>query len=161
MFWAAAYPSRKFPVSAELNVRYARKIEVGPGLPGWWRGWREQRRVSFTEAELRDASGRVCAKATGKFLPSPAGDVPLTAASTRPDGYALAERISDSRLSRSNLVGPRSPSPGPETTPGRPLPPQRGEAGAVRSHRAVAPPRPSEGEGPGAKATVVCGVGDG
>jgi acyl-coenzyme A thioesterase PaaI-like protein len=77
MFWAAAYASREFHVSVEMAVRYQEKVVVGQSYLLLARTVREQRRVCFTEAELRDVTGKVCASATGKFFPLRPQAVPI------------------------------------------------------------------------------------
>jgi acyl-coenzyme A thioesterase PaaI-like protein len=77
MFWAAAYASREFHVSVEMAVRYQEKVTVGHSYFLLARTVREQRHICFTEAELRDAAGKVCATATGKFFPLRPNAVPI------------------------------------------------------------------------------------
>ncbi len=77
MFWAAAYATRQFQVSVEMNVRWSRKVEAGRRYLIGARHDREQRKFCFTEAELRAADGQVCARATGKYFPMRPEDVPL------------------------------------------------------------------------------------
>lgn len=89
MFWAAAWPTRAFHVSVDLNIRYARKVEVGAPHNLAARLTRQQRRICFTEAELRDAAGKVCASATGKFFPMPPGEVPLGKEDFYPDASVM------------------------------------------------------------------------
>lgn len=79
MFWAAAYATRKFHVSVELSVRYAKKVETGQPYLLVARLVREQRVFCFAEGELRNAAGESCALATGKFFAVRANDVPLHA----------------------------------------------------------------------------------
>jgi uncharacterized protein (TIGR00369 family) len=90
MFWAAAYAARRFYVSVEIGVRYLRKVEVGREYLLVGRVTRDQRRVCFTEAELRESGGDVCASATGKFFPMRAGDVPLSHEDFYPDPQAFS-----------------------------------------------------------------------
>lgn len=80
MFWAAAYETRQFYVSVEINVRWLRKVAVGGVYSLTARSVRLQRKVMLAEAELRAQSGRVCATATGKYFPMRPDDVPLSLA---------------------------------------------------------------------------------
>lgn len=89
MFWAASYASRKFYVSVELAVRYQKKVEVGQHYRLIGRVTQDQRRICFTEAELQDNDGEVCATAIGKFFPMRTDDVPLSHEDFSPDPLTL------------------------------------------------------------------------
>ena len=89
MFWAAAYVTRQFQVSVELNIRYARKVEVGQAFLLVGKLEREQRRMCFTSGEVRNTAGDVCASATGKFYPMRPQDVPLGAEDFYPDPQTI------------------------------------------------------------------------
>jgi acyl-coenzyme A thioesterase PaaI-like protein len=78
MFWAAAYARKQFHVSVELSVRYRKKVDAAQSYLLVARLTREQKKFCFTEGELRDAAGHVCAAATGKYFLMRAEDVPLS-----------------------------------------------------------------------------------
>ena len=78
MFWVASYEGRQFYVSAELSVRYMKKVQVGCDYRLVSRVAGRQRRIFLTEAELRAvADDSVCATASGRFFPVPLDQVPL------------------------------------------------------------------------------------
>lgn len=97
MFWAAAYATRRFHVSTQLEVRYQKKVEVGKGYLLVARVVEGQRRMCFTTAELRGVDGEVCASANGKFYPMRRCNVPLQHEDFFPDPQTLspAEVFSD------------------------------------------------------------------
>jgi len=78
MFWAAAFEPRQFYVSAELTVRYLKLVETAQPYLLVARMTGEKRKLRLTAAELRDATGAVCATATATFFPM------------RPDNIRLA-----------------------------------------------------------------------
>jgi len=77
MFWAAAYATRRFHVSIQLDVRYQKKVEVGQTYLLAARITGEQRRICSAVAELRNVHGEVCASASGRFFPMKLREVPL------------------------------------------------------------------------------------
>jgi uncharacterized protein (TIGR00369 family) len=79
MFWAAAYATRKFHLSVEMNVRWAKKVAVGEPYRLVARLVKEQRVFCHAAGEVVNAAGEVCASATGKFYPLRREDVPLDA----------------------------------------------------------------------------------
>jgi uncharacterized protein (TIGR00369 family) len=89
MFWAAAYAGRQFYLSAEMNIRWSRKVVVDQAYRLVGRQVRQQRRVCFTAAELLDENHHACASATGKYLPLRAADVPLRVEDFVPDPQTL------------------------------------------------------------------------
>ena len=90
MFWAAAYATRQFHVSVEMQIRWSRKVAVGGAYRLVGRLEREQRKFCFTEGELREPTGAVCATASGRYYPMRPADVPLDAA----DFYADPQTLS-------------------------------------------------------------------
>jgi acyl-coenzyme A thioesterase PaaI-like protein len=90
MFWAAAYPNRRFHVSVQLEVRYEKKVEVGRGYLLVARVAESQRRMCSTSAELRSLDGEVCASAKGRFFPMKREDVPLQHEDFFPDPHVLS-----------------------------------------------------------------------
>ena len=89
MFWAAAYATRQFHVSVAMQIRWSRKVAVGADYHLAGRLVREQRQFCFTDGELRDQDGRVCAAATGKYYPMRPEDVPLGTADFCPDPQTI------------------------------------------------------------------------
>jgi acyl-coenzyme A thioesterase PaaI-like protein len=77
MFWAATHGVSRMHLSAELTVRYRKKVEVGCSYRLVARIVKAARSMCRTEAELLDADSEVCANATGKYLPLPKEDVDL------------------------------------------------------------------------------------
>lgn len=90
MFWAASFPKKQFHISVEVSVRYLKKVDVSGHYILVARLVREQRKICFTEAELRDASRAPLATATGKFFPMRDEDVPLNAGDFYPDPKVIA-----------------------------------------------------------------------
>ena len=78
MFWAAAFGPRRFFVSVDMNVRYARTVVAGQPHVLVARITGAKRKLCLTEAELRTADGHVCASATGTFFPLKPGEIPLS-----------------------------------------------------------------------------------
>lgn len=85
MFWAATHATGRMHVSAELSVRYRNKTLVDRAYRVQARLVQERGPVCRTEAELLDGDGQVCASATGKYLPLPAGDAAAVVADFFPD----------------------------------------------------------------------------
>jgi len=69
MFWAAASTTKRFCLAAELNVRFLRKVSVGEKYLIVAKLDADRGRIWHSSAELRDAGGKVCAKATCKQIP--------------------------------------------------------------------------------------------
>jgi acyl-coenzyme A thioesterase PaaI-like protein len=69
MFWAAASRTKRFCLAAELNVRFVSKVAVGQKLTVVARLDADRGRLWESSAELRDAQGVVCARATCKQAP--------------------------------------------------------------------------------------------
>ena len=69
MFWAAATTTRRFCLAAELNVRFLQKVSVGEKYLIVAKLEADRGRLWHSRAELRDAAGKVCAKATCKQIP--------------------------------------------------------------------------------------------
>jgi uncharacterized protein (TIGR00369 family) len=90
MFWAAAYGSRRFHVSVQLELRYQRKVEAGKKYLLVARVVQSQKRLCPATAELRAADGEVCASATGRFFPMRREDVPLQHEDFYPDPHVLS-----------------------------------------------------------------------
>jgi acyl-coenzyme A thioesterase PaaI-like protein len=90
MFWAAAYPNRRFHVSVQLEVRYQKKVEVGKQYLLVARIVESQRRMCSTTAELRNDGGEVCASATGRFFPMRREDISLQHEDFFPDPDVLS-----------------------------------------------------------------------
>ena len=85
MFWAASHAKKRFHVSGELTVRYRQMVKVAGNYEIVARAVKSVRSMCFTEAELLDSSGELCATATGKFLPLPAEDIPRVLEDFHPD----------------------------------------------------------------------------
>jgi len=69
MFWAAASTTKRFCLAAELNVRFPHKVSVGEKYVIVAKLDADRGRIWQSSAELRDAEGRVCARATCKQIP--------------------------------------------------------------------------------------------
>lgn len=69
---AAHLPEDEYPALAEMKVSIFRPAPAGTRLDAT--GWvvKKGRRVIFAEAEIRDADGRVIAKASATEVPAPA-----------------------------------------------------------------------------------------
>lgn len=90
MFWAVAYAKKQFHVSVELSVHYQKKVDVAQSYLLVARLTRQQKTLCFTEGELSDAAGQVCAMATGKYFPMRVEDVPLGLEDFCPDPKTLS-----------------------------------------------------------------------
>jgi acyl-coenzyme A thioesterase PaaI-like protein len=69
MFWAAATTTKHFCLAAELNVRFLKTVSVDEKYLIVAKLDADRRRVWESSAELRDAAGEVCARATCKQMP--------------------------------------------------------------------------------------------
>lgn len=69
MTWAAIVAMGKMCVSAEINSRFRRPVEVGMRLKVVGRVEKSTPRLCLTVAEVFDPSGHVLTSATGKYLP--------------------------------------------------------------------------------------------
>jgi acyl-CoA thioesterase FadM len=69
MFWAAACANKQFCLAVELNVRFSRKVAIGERYLIVAKLEANRGRVWESSAELRDAAGKVCARATCKQMP--------------------------------------------------------------------------------------------
>lgn len=69
MFWAAACATKRFCLAVELNVRFSRKVAVGESYLIVAKFDVDRGRVWESSAELRNADGKVCARATCKQMP--------------------------------------------------------------------------------------------
>src|SRR5882724_10837297 len=85
MFWAAASTTKRFCVAAELNVRFLKKVPVGEKCAIVARLDADHGRLWESSAELRDAAGKVCARATCKQVPMSAADMKFAAGDFQPD----------------------------------------------------------------------------
>jgi len=98
MFWAATHGVSRMHLSAELTVRYRKKVEVGCSYRLVARIVKAARSMCRTEAELLDADGEVCANATGKYLPLPKEDADLVLQDFHADDSTVPlERYLDNR----------------------------------------------------------------
>ena len=78
MVWACGVRTKRFAYCAEMTVRYSQPLR--PGIEALAIGeFVENRRDKIFEAraELRDSQNVVLAKATGKYIPIKAGELPL------------------------------------------------------------------------------------
>ena len=70
MVWACAIQTRRFAYCAELNVRYLRPARPGEVILASAELVANRRNRLFeAKGEVRDATGRVLATGTGKYLP--------------------------------------------------------------------------------------------
>jgi uncharacterized protein (TIGR00369 family) len=69
MFWAAASETKRFCLAAELNVRFLQKVSAGKKYLIIAKLDADRGRIWQSRAELQDAAGKVCARATCKQIP--------------------------------------------------------------------------------------------
>jgi acyl-coenzyme A thioesterase PaaI-like protein len=91
MTWSAMLHARRACVAAEISVRLREPIRVGDPLTVRARVSAARARLTLTEGVIAAAGGTV-ATGTGKYLPMPAGGVPLCAEDFRHDDASLAPR---------------------------------------------------------------------
>lgn len=89
MFWAASHGTGRMHVSVDLSIRYRRKVLVGETHRVEARLVQTRSTMCKTEASLVDAAGKVCATATGKFMPLPEEDIPRVLADFCPDSKTV------------------------------------------------------------------------
>ncbi|MFA6543788.1 MAG: PaaI family thioesterase [Limisphaerales bacterium] len=78
MVWAVAVGTRRFAYCAEMTVRFQQPAKPDAELAVSAELTANRRDKIFeAKAELRDAAGQIIATATGKYLPIPAGDIPV------------------------------------------------------------------------------------
>lgn len=68
MGWACVLRCDRFTYTVELKVRFCRPVDVEQPLDVRARVTRHTRRLTFAEAEIRNGSDTVLAKAEGKFM---------------------------------------------------------------------------------------------
>jgi acyl-coenzyme A thioesterase PaaI-like protein len=93
MFWAAATTTKRFCLAAELNVRFLQKVSVGEKYLIVAKLDADRRRVWESSAELRDATGAVCARATCKQMPMGAAAARHAAEDFLPDEQTVAVKL--------------------------------------------------------------------
>lgn len=69
MGWAAARAIQRMCVTAELTVRYIERVPVAPDLVVHAEVTRAHKRMVNAEARIVDSTGKVFARAEGRFLP--------------------------------------------------------------------------------------------
>lgn len=69
MGWAPALKNRRFCMSVDLHVRFLKPLPIGTEVivEGWVTV--ANRRIWETAGEIRDSTGPVYAKATGRYIP--------------------------------------------------------------------------------------------
>jgi acyl-coenzyme A thioesterase PaaI-like protein len=92
MFWAAATTTKRFCLAAELNVRFQRRVSAGQQYLIIAKLDADRGRIWQSSAELRDAAGKVCARATCKQIPMDVAAMKHAAVDFLPDP-ATAEAI--------------------------------------------------------------------
>jgi acyl-coenzyme A thioesterase PaaI-like protein len=92
MFWAAASTTKRFCLAAELNVRFLQKVSVGEKYLIVAKLDADRGRIWHSSAELQDAAGKVCARATCKQMPMDIAAMKRAAVDFLPDP-ATAEAI--------------------------------------------------------------------
>jgi acyl-coenzyme A thioesterase PaaI-like protein len=92
MFWAAASTTRRFCLAAELNVRFLQKVSIGEKYLIVAKFDADRGRIWQSSAELRDAAGKMCARATCKQMPMDVAAMKHAAVDFLPDP-ATAEAI--------------------------------------------------------------------
>ena len=85
MFWAAASTKKSFCLAAELNVRFITKVSVGQPMLATARLRSDRGRLWISDAELRDADGNVCVRATCKQIPMDPASIKDAALDFLPD----------------------------------------------------------------------------
>lgn len=85
MFWAAATCTKRFCLAAELNVRFLHKVSPGHRYRIVARLDADRGRLWQSSAELRDAAGQLCARATCKQIPMDADAMRHAAEDFLPD----------------------------------------------------------------------------
>ncbi len=90
MFWAAAFATRKFHLSVEMNIRWVKKMAVGEPYRLSAHLVKTDRVLAYAAGEAVNGAGEVCASATGKFYPLRRDQVPLDAAEFYFDPGVLA-----------------------------------------------------------------------
>jgi acyl-coenzyme A thioesterase PaaI-like protein len=85
MFWAAATTTKRFCLAAELNVRFLQKVSAGHKYLIVAKLDADRGRLWHSSAELRDAAGKVCARATCKQIPMDAAAMRHAAGDFLPD----------------------------------------------------------------------------
>jgi uncharacterized protein (TIGR00369 family) len=71
MVWCATWAGKRFCVAGEMNVRFRQSVSVGQKLSVEARITSIRSRLIEAEGFIRDASGKVLAEATGKYVPVP------------------------------------------------------------------------------------------
>lgn len=92
MFWAAASTTKRFCLAAELNVRFLQKVSAGEKYLIVAKLEADRGRIWHSSAELRDAAGKACARATCKQIPMDVAAMKHAAVDFLPDP-ATAEAI--------------------------------------------------------------------
>lgn len=69
MGWAAARAIQRMCVTGELTVRYLDRVPIETPLEVCAEATRAHRRIVHTSAQIIDATGKVYARAEGRFLP--------------------------------------------------------------------------------------------
>ncbi len=85
MFWAAATTTKRFCLAAELNVRFLHKVSIGHRYLIVAKLEADRGRLWQSSAELRAATGKVCARATCKQIPMDAAAMRHAAEDFLPD----------------------------------------------------------------------------
>lgn len=78
MTWAAILSLQQAVVAAEITVRLRQPIQTGQAIraEGWTNDTRWSR-LALAEGRIVDEAGTVLASGTGKYVPMPAGGLPL------------------------------------------------------------------------------------
>ena len=69
MGWAPALANRRFCVCVEITVRYEKPVRIGSEITAVGRVTSAHRRIWEAEGEIRDASGAVCVRGKGRYMP--------------------------------------------------------------------------------------------
>ena len=84
--------TRRFAYCAELNVRFTSPLRPGQEVTATSELVENRRNKLFeARAELKDATGRVIASATGKYLPIPPDELPELLAELSGDATGLVD----------------------------------------------------------------------
>lgn len=92
MFWVAATKMQRFCLAGELNVRFLRKVSAGQPYLIVATFGADRGRLWESSAELREATGKVCARAMCKQVPMDTAAMQHAAEDFLPDPETTAGR---------------------------------------------------------------------
>lgn len=91
MTWAAILSLQSACVAAEITVRLKQPIQAGQAIRVEGRTAMKRLRIAVTEGVILDDAGSILAQGSGKYVPMPAGDLPLCSDDfiSHPDALSL------------------------------------------------------------------------